>query len=389
MKHRARSAGEDIIDFGMGNPDSPTPAHIVDKLVETVRNPRTHRYSTSRGIPGLRRAVAAYYERRHNVTVDPEREVVVNLGSKEGFVNLAQAIVAPGDMIIAPNPTYPIHSYAFIIAGASIRHLPLTPAHDYLRELDRAVRHSVPPPTALILNFPSNPTAQVVDLDFYGRSSISAAATTCSSCPTLPIRKSISTAIRRPPSWKCPAPGISPSSSSRSARPIRCRAGGSALPSATNGWSRRSTHVKSYVDYGAFTPIQVAATAALNGPQDCVEEFRCAVPEAARRSGRRAGGGRVGRPEPAGDHVRLGAAAAALREHGIDGICQTAARRGKSRGIAGHRFRRVWRGPSPGRAGREHAAHPAGGPQHQGLPFRRCGRRLTGRAGRVAFLRAG
>ena len=127
MKHRARAAGEDIIDFGMGNPDSPTPAHIVEKLIETVRNPRTHRYSTSRGIPGLRRAISAYYERRHNVTVDPDREVVVNLGSKEGFVNLAQAIVAPGDVIIAPNPTYPIHSYAFMIAGASIRHLPLTP----------------------------------------------------------------------------------------------------------------------------------------------------------------------------------------------------------------------------------------------------------------------
>ena len=274
MKHRARTAGEDIIDFGMGNPDSPTPAHIVDKLIETVRNPRTHRYSTSRGIPGLRRAISAYYERRHNVTVDPDREVVVNLGSKEGFVNLAQAIVAPGDVIIAPNPTYPIHSYAFMIAGASIRHLPLTPAHDYLHELERAVRHSVPQPTALILNFPSNPTAQVVDLDFYRE-----VVDFCRRNDLYIVSDLAYAEIYfdgNPPPSILEVPG---------ARDIAIEFQSLSKTYSMPGWRlgfavgnerlvQALAHVKSYVDYGAFTPIQVAATAALNGPQDCVAEFR-------------------------------------------------------------------------------------------------------------------
>ena len=274
MKHRARMAGEDIIDLGMGNPDSPTPPHIVDKLIETVRNPRTHRYSTSRGIPGLRRAIAAYYERRHNVGLDPEREIVVNLGSKEGLVNLAQAIVTPGDMVLAPNPTYPIHAYAFMIAGASIRHLPITPAHDYMNELERAVRHSVPPPTVLILNFPSNPTAQIVDLDFYpevvdfcrrkGLFIVSdlAYAEIYFDCP--------------PPPSILEVPG---------AREIAVEFQSLSKTYSMPGWRlgfaagaerlvQALAHVKSYVDYGAFTPLQVAATAALNGPQDCVAGFR-------------------------------------------------------------------------------------------------------------------
>ena len=167
MKAAARAAGEDIIDFGMGNPDGATPRLIVDKLIEAVRNPRTHRYSTSRGIPGLRRAQAAYYRRRFGVALDPESEIVVTLGSKEGLANLAQAITAPGDVILAPNPSYPIHPYGFIIAGAAIRHVPLVPAADLMAELAHAAEHSVPPPTAIVLNFPSNPTGLVVDLDFY------------------------------------------------------------------------------------------------------------------------------------------------------------------------------------------------------------------------------
>src|SRR5258708_2055808 len=170
MKAQARAAGEDIIDFGMGNPDMPTPRHIVEKLVETVQNPRTHRYSNSRGIPGLRKAIAAYYARRFGVDLDPETEVIVTLGSKEGLANLAQAITSPGDVIVVPNPSYPIHAFGFMIAGAAIRHLPVsTPGSDFIQLLDRAVKHSVPSPIALVLNYPSNPTAEVVDLDFYGR----------------------------------------------------------------------------------------------------------------------------------------------------------------------------------------------------------------------------
>ncbi|HST75308.1 MAG TPA: aminotransferase class I/II-fold pyridoxal phosphate-dependent enzyme, partial [Acetobacteraceae bacterium] len=166
-KARARGAGEDVIDLGMGNPDSPTPPHIVAKLVEAVQDPRTHRYSVSKGIPGLRRALAGYYGRRFGVKLDPETEVIATLGSKEGLANLAAAITSPGDTILVPNPSYPIHQFGFIIAGASVRSVPATPDDDMLSALDRAVRHSVPKPTALIVNFPSNPTAYLADIEFY------------------------------------------------------------------------------------------------------------------------------------------------------------------------------------------------------------------------------
>src|ERR1700722_15984105 len=166
-KAKARGAGEDIIDLGMGNPDSATPPHIVAKLVEAVQDPRTHRYSVSKGIPGLLRAQAAYYARRFDVKLDPETEVIATLGSKEGLANLASAITSPGDTILVPNPSYPIHQFGFIIAGAAVRSVPAEPGEEMLRSIDRAVRHSVPKPTAVIVNFPSNPTAYMADLDFY------------------------------------------------------------------------------------------------------------------------------------------------------------------------------------------------------------------------------
>ena len=167
MKAKARAAGEDVIDFGMGNPDMPSPPHVVEKLIEAVRNPKAHRYSVSRGITGLRRAHAAYYARRFGVDIDPEKEAIVTLGSKEGFANLAMAITSPGDVVLVPNPSYPIHAYGFIIAGGALRHMPVGPGFDMMAELERAVKHCVPSPLALVLSFPSNPTAQVVDLNFY------------------------------------------------------------------------------------------------------------------------------------------------------------------------------------------------------------------------------
>ena len=277
MKARARAAGEDIIDLGMGNPDSPTPRHIVDKLIEAVQNPRTHRYSSSRGIPGLRRAIAAYYKRRFDVAIDPEREAVVTLGSKEGLVNLAQAITEPGDVILVPSPTYPIHTYAFMIAGAAIRQLPFTPEHseaDLLAALERAVRHSVPKPLALVLCFPANPTARTCSLDFYAQ--------------VIEFAKRHSIYVISDLAYsELYFDGVAPPSILQiaGAKDVAIEIQSMSKTYSMAGWRMgyavgcaklvgALAHVKSYVDYGAFTPIQVAATAALNGPQDCVDELR-------------------------------------------------------------------------------------------------------------------
>lgn len=274
MKASARAAGEDVIDFGMGNPDSPTPQHIVDKLAEAVADPRTHRYSTSRGIPGLRRAQAAYYDRRFGVDIDPETETIVTLGSKEGFANLAQAISAPGDVIVVPNPSYPIHAYGFIIAGAALRHVPVGPGVDFMAELERAVKYSVPPPLALVLNFPANPTAMVVDLAFYEE-----VVRFCREHGIIIISDLAYAEIYfdgNPPPSILQVPGAKDiaveftSLSKTYSMPgwrIGFAAGNAKIISAL-------ARIKSYLDYGAFTPIQVAATAALNGPQECVAEFR-------------------------------------------------------------------------------------------------------------------
>lgn len=273
-KAKARAAAEDIVDLGMGNPDSPTPPHIVAKLVEAVQAPRTHRYSASKGIPGLRKALANYYARRFNVQLDPETEVVATLGSKEGLANLAQAITSPGDTILVPNPSYPIHQFGFIIAGASVRSIPHTPDEEMLRAIDRAVRHSVPAPTALIVNFPSNPTALLADLDFY-REVVAMArkhgfyVLSDLAYAELYFGDKVPPSILEVPGARDVAVEFTSMSKTYNMPGWRMgfAAGNRKLIAAL-------TRVKSYLDYGAFTPIQVAATAALNGPQDCVAEMR-------------------------------------------------------------------------------------------------------------------
>ena len=279
LKAKLRSKGKDIIDFGMGNPDMPTPKHIRQKLKETVEKPGTGRYSTSKGINGLRKAQAAYYKRRFDVNLDPEDEVIVTLGSKEGLANLAQAITSPGDIILSPNPSYPIHPYGFIIAGASLRHLP---AMDdgifnpdlYLERLERSIIESVPAPVAVIVSFPSNPTAQIVSLKFYEE--------------VVKIALKYNVYILSDLAYaeiyydNSPPPSIL---QIPKAKEVAVEFTSMSKTYAMAGWRigfavgnirliNALTRIKSYLDYGAFTPVQVAAATALNGPQDCVQEIR-------------------------------------------------------------------------------------------------------------------
>jgi alanine-synthesizing transaminase len=274
MKASSRAAGEDIIDFGMGNPDFATPAHIVAKLTETVQDPRTHRYSESRGIKGLRRAICQYYARRFGIELNPDTEAVVTLGSKEGLANLAGAISSPGDVILVPNPSYPIHQFGFIIAGAAVRNIPVAPDRDFLAALERAVLHSVPKPTALVLNYPNNPTTACADLDFYGE--------VVEFCRRHEIYIMSDIAYSEiyfdvpPPPSILQVPGAKDI-----AVEFTSMSKTYSMPGWRIGFGCGNAHliaalarVKSYLDYGAFTPVQVAATAALNGPQDCVDEMR-------------------------------------------------------------------------------------------------------------------
>jgi alanine-synthesizing transaminase len=274
LKASARAAGADIVDLGMGNPDLPTPPHIVEKLAETARREDTHGYSASRGINGLRKAQAAYYDRRFGVKVDPNSQVIVTIGSKEGFANIAHAITAPGDVVLCPNPSYPIHAFGFLMAGGVIRSLPAAPDAEYFHALERAVMHSIPKPLAVVVCYPSNPTANVADLDFY-RDLVSFARRN-----DLILLSDLAYAEvyfdDNPPPSILQVPGaidvaVEFTSMSKTFSMAGWRIGfavGNERMIASLG------RVKSYLDYGAFTPIQVAATAALNGPQDCVAEMR-------------------------------------------------------------------------------------------------------------------
>lgn len=274
VKAAHRGQGRDIIDLGMGNPDKPPAPHIIEKLKETAMDPKAHRYSISRGIPGLRKAHAAYYQRRFGVELSPETEIITTIGSKEGLANLAQAITSPGDVVMVPNPSYPIHPYGSIIAGASVWALPKTPETNLIDEIKTAIKHCNPKPIALILNYPCNPTAEVVGLDFYEE--------VVDICRYHEIFILSDLAYCEVYFNDVPPPSIL---QVKHAKEVAVEFTTMSKTYSMAGWRvgfaagcptliKALTKIKSYLDYGAFTPIQVAATAALNGPQDILDEMR-------------------------------------------------------------------------------------------------------------------
>ena len=275
IKAQERAKGVDIIDLGMGNPDLPAPKHVIDKLVETAGKPRTDRYSASKGIAGLRRAQANYYERRFHVKLNPDTQVVATLGSKEGFANMAQAITAPGDVVLVPNPSYPIHAFGFLMAGGVIRSVPAEPNEEYFRALERAIQHSIPKPIAVVVCFPSNPTAEVASLDFY-RDLVAFAKK-----HDIVVLSDLAYAEvyfddNDPPPSMLQVPGamdvaVEFTSMSKTFSMAGWRMG---FAVGNEKLLAALARVKSYLDYGAYTPIQVAAAAALNGPEDCIREMR-------------------------------------------------------------------------------------------------------------------
>ena len=273
-KAAARNAGADIVDLGMGNPDLPTPAHVIEKMKETLGKPRTDRYSSSKGIPGLRRAQAAYYARRFGVKLNPDTQIVATLGSKEGFANVAQAITAPGDVVLVPDPSYPIHAFGFLMAGGVVRSVPSEPTPEFFPALERAINHSIPKPIAVVVCYPSNPTAFVADLDFY--KDLVAFAKKHGIFILSDLAYAEVYFDGNPPPSVLQVPG---------AMDITVEFTSMSKTFSMAGWRMgfavgneriisALTRVKSYLDYGAFTPVQVAATAALNGPDDCIKEMR-------------------------------------------------------------------------------------------------------------------
>lgn len=274
LKAQARRSGEDIIDFGMGNPDGATPRHIVDKLVEAAQRHDTHRYSVSRGIPRLRRAICQWYKRRYDVDIDMDSEAIVTIGSKEGLSHLALATVEKGDSVLVPNPSYPIHSYGFVIAGADIRHVPLVPGVDFFAELEKSIKNAWPKPKMLVLNFPANPTTQCVELDFFEKVIAIAKEHGIWVIHDLAYADIVYDGYRAPSILQVPGAKevavefftLSKSYNMPGWR-IGFMCGNSKLVAALS-------RLKSYFDYGMFTPIQVAGILALEGPQDCLAEIR-------------------------------------------------------------------------------------------------------------------
>ena len=273
LKAKARSRGEDIIDFGMGNPDQPTPDHIVEKLVEAARRKDTHRYSMSRGIPRLRKAIADWYQRRYEVEIDPETEAIVTIGSKEGLANLAQAVVGAGDTILVPNPAYPIHPYGFVIAGADIQHVPCGPDENFLEELQRSIKNTFPKPKMMVLNYPSNPTSECVELDFFEDVIKIEKEHEIWVVQDLAYADIVFDGYKAPSILQVPGAkdiAVESFSLSKSYNMPGWRVGFMVGNPKLIGALAK---IKSYLDYGTFTPIQVAAIEALESDQKYVNDI--------------------------------------------------------------------------------------------------------------------
>lgn len=274
LKAEARARGEDIIDFGMGNPDQPTPQHIVDKLVEAAQRPDTHRYSVSRGIPRLRKAIAGWYANKFNVTIDPDTEAIVTIGSKEGLAHLALATLGPGETVLVPNPAYPIHPYGCVIAGADIQYVPMTSGVDFFSELEKAISDNWPRPKMLILNFPGNPTTHCVELEFFERVVDIARKNSIYVVHDIAYAEIVFDGYKAPSILQVPGAkevAVEFYSLSKSYNMPGWRVGFMCgNPELVNALAR----IKSYLDYGMFTPIQVAAITALEGDQQCVTDIR-------------------------------------------------------------------------------------------------------------------
>ncbi|ERJ19946.1 class I and II aminotransferase [Salinisphaera shabanensis T35B1] len=274
LKQAARARGEDIIDFGMGNPDQPTPEHIVNKLVDAAQRPDTHRYSVSKGVPRLRLAICDWYKRKFDVDLDPASEAIVTMGSKEGLAHLMLAILEHGDQVLVPNPAYPIHPYGAVIAGADVRHVRMMPDSDFFAELERAIKESWPRPKMMLLNFPANPTTQCVELEFFERCVEMAREYDLWIVQDLAYADLCFDGYEAPSILQVPGAkdvAVECFTLSKSYNMPGWRVGfmcGNPTLIAALG------RMKSYLDYGMFTPVQVAAIAALNGPQDCVTEIR-------------------------------------------------------------------------------------------------------------------
>jgi alanine-synthesizing transaminase len=272
LKLEARHRGEDIIDFGMGNPDQPTPEHIVDKLLEAAKNPRNHRYSASRGITKLRHAITGWYKRQYDVDLDPETEAIVTIGSKEGIAHLALAMIGPGDVVLTPTPTYPIHMYSVIIAGGEVRGIELRPDTDFFEELTSVYRQTLPRPKALVLNFPHNPTTAVVDLEFFKKVTVFAKEHDVIVIHDLAYADLVFDGYRAPSLLQVPEAkdiGVEFYTLSKSYNMPGWRIG---FCVGNREIVAALTKIKSYLDYGIFQPLQIASIIALNGPQDCVKE---------------------------------------------------------------------------------------------------------------------